>query len=85
MKNKHIGSSFDDFLREEGILEEVKDKAKKKLSRQRLWQIKQEKKGRCRICGNMAEEGKKLCKFHLEKQEYYNNQRKLKRIENGTL
>jgi antitoxin HicB len=29
VKNKHIGSSFDDFLREEGILEEVERGARK--------------------------------------------------------
>ncbi len=29
MKNKHIGSSFDDFLREEGIFEEVEKGARK--------------------------------------------------------
>jgi len=31
MKNKHIGSSFDDFLKEEGIREEVETGAIKKL------------------------------------------------------
>lgn len=31
MKNKHIGSDFDDFLREEGILEEVEAAAIKKV------------------------------------------------------
>ncbi|MDR3200500.1 MAG: helix-turn-helix domain-containing protein [Spirochaetales bacterium] len=31
MKNKHIGSSFDDFLEEEGIREEVETGAIKKL------------------------------------------------------
>jgi antitoxin HicB len=30
-KNKHLGSSFDDFLREEGIFEEVALRAAKKL------------------------------------------------------
>ncbi|MDQ7047793.1 MAG: hypothetical protein Q9M39_09385 [Sulfurovum sp.] len=30
MKNKHIGSSFDDFLKEEEIYEEVTDRAIKK-------------------------------------------------------
>ena len=29
-KNKHIGSSFDDFLKEEGILEEVETRAIKR-------------------------------------------------------
>ena len=31
MKNKHIGSSFDDFLKEEDIYEEVTDRAIKKV------------------------------------------------------
>jgi len=31
MKNKSIGSSFDDFLKEEGIIEEVENRAVKKL------------------------------------------------------
>jgi antitoxin HicB len=31
MKNKSIGSSFDDFLKEEGIAEEVENRAVKKL------------------------------------------------------
>jgi len=31
MKNKHIGTSFDDFLAEEGIAEEVENGAVKKL------------------------------------------------------
>ena len=30
-KNKHIGSSFDDFLKEESILEEVKVTALKRV------------------------------------------------------
>jgi antitoxin HicB len=30
-KNKHIGSNFDDFLKEEGILEEVKVTALKRV------------------------------------------------------
>jgi len=29
-KHKHIGSSFDDFLEEEGILEECKEEATKR-------------------------------------------------------
>ena len=29
MRNKHIGSDFDDFLREEGLLEEVEQGARK--------------------------------------------------------
>ena len=32
MKRKHIGSNFDDFLREEGILEEIEEKVRRKLS-----------------------------------------------------
>ena len=31
MKNKSIGSSFDDFLKEEGIADEVENRAVKKL------------------------------------------------------
>lgn len=31
MKNKCLGSSFDDFLKEEGIFEEVENRAIKKL------------------------------------------------------
>ena len=31
MSNRHIGSNFDDFLEEEGILEEVSAKAQKRL------------------------------------------------------
>ena len=31
-KNKHIGSKFNDFLKEEGILKEVTDKAKEELN-----------------------------------------------------
>ena len=31
MKNKYIGSSFDDFLKEEDIYEEVTDRAIKKV------------------------------------------------------
>ncbi len=31
MKNESIGSSFDDFLKEEGIIEEVENRAVKKL------------------------------------------------------
>lgn len=31
MKNESIGSSFDDFLKEEGITEEVENRAVKKL------------------------------------------------------
>ena len=31
MTNKHLGSSFDDFLEEEGLLEECKEGARKKV------------------------------------------------------
>lgn len=31
--NKHIGSSFDDYLKEEGILEEVEIEALRKLDK----------------------------------------------------
>jgi antitoxin HicB len=31
MKNKHIGDTLDDFLKEEGILEEVADTAVKRV------------------------------------------------------
>jgi len=41
MANKHIGSNFDDFLAEEGILEEVTAKAMKRVI---AWQIEQEMK-----------------------------------------
>ena len=30
-KNKHIGSNFDDFLREEGMLEEIEEVVAKKI------------------------------------------------------
>jgi antitoxin HicB len=36
MKNKHIGSSFDDFLKEEGIYEEATSHAIKRLI---AWQL----------------------------------------------
>lgn len=41
MKKKHIGSSFDDFLEEEGILEECKEEAAKRVL---VWQLEQEMK-----------------------------------------
>lgn len=31
MTNKHLGSSFDDFLKEEGIYDEVRERSRKKL------------------------------------------------------
>ena len=40
MANKHIGGNFDDFLAEEGILEEVTATALKRIVE---WQIRQEK------------------------------------------
>jgi antitoxin HicB len=43
MKNKHIGDNFDDFLREEGLLEEVEAKAIKRMV---AFQIAQEMKRR---------------------------------------
>lgn len=44
MKNNHIGSSFDDFLEEEGIAEEVEAGAIKKLISFKLIEtIKEEK------------------------------------------
>jgi len=41
MSNKHIGSSLDDFLAEEGILDEVEAVAVKRVL---AWQIAQEMK-----------------------------------------
>lgn len=38
MNNRHLGSSFDDFLREEGIFEEVEAQAIKRVI---VWQIEQ--------------------------------------------
>ena len=38
MDNRHIGSSLDDFLAEEGILEEVTERA---VNRLRTWQAEQ--------------------------------------------
>jgi antitoxin HicB len=43
MKNKHIGDNFDDFLREEGLLEEVEANAIKRMV---AFQISQEMKRR---------------------------------------
>lgn len=40
-KHKHIGSSFDDYLEEEGILNECKEEAAKRVI---VWQIEQELK-----------------------------------------
>lgn len=41
MKKKYIGSNFDDFLEEEGILEECKEEAAKRVL---VWQLEQEMK-----------------------------------------
>jgi len=41
MGNKHIGSNFDDFLAEEGLLEDVTATAMKRVI---AWQIEQEMK-----------------------------------------
>lgn len=41
MKKKHVGSSFDDFLEEEGLLEECKEEAAKRVL---VWQLEQEMK-----------------------------------------
>ncbi len=30
-KNKHIGSNFDDFLKEEGVLDEIEEEIAKKV------------------------------------------------------
>lgn len=37
-KHKHIGSSFDDFLEEEGLLVEFKEEAAKRVI---VWQLEQ--------------------------------------------
>lgn len=39
IKNKHIGSNFDDFLEEECILDECKDEAAKQVL---VWQLEKE-------------------------------------------
>ena len=41
MTNKHIGSSFDDFLEEEGLLEECTETSIKRVL---AWQLEQEMK-----------------------------------------
>ncbi|MBF0483329.1 MAG: XRE family transcriptional regulator [Candidatus Omnitrophica bacterium] len=43
MKNKHIGSSFDDFLKQEGILEETSTNATKRVIAYQVQQIMKEK------------------------------------------
>lgn len=42
--NKHIGSNFDDFLKEEGILEETQAAAAKKVFALKLMKIMKDKK-----------------------------------------
>ena len=37
--NKHIGSSFDDFLQEEGILEEAQAASAKKVIAFQIWKL----------------------------------------------
>jgi len=44
MKNKHMGSSIDDFLKEEGIFEEAQAQAIKELVAWQLAQAMKEKK-----------------------------------------
>jgi antitoxin HicB len=51
MKNKHIGSDFDDFLREENIYEDVKAAAIKRVI---AYQIAQEMKRRKLTKSEMA-------------------------------
>jgi len=51
MTNKHIGSDFDDFLREEGILAEVEATAMKRVI---AFQIEQEMKRRNMTKTDMA-------------------------------
>ena len=43
MKNKHIGTNFDDFLTEEGILEEAQAAAIKKVIAYKIQQAMEEK------------------------------------------
>lgn len=40
-KHKHIGSNFEDFLQEEGILEECKEESAKRVL---VWQLEKEMK-----------------------------------------
>lgn len=54
MKNKHLGSSFDDFLREEGVYEEVKAAARKKaLVFQILYQMKKQRLTKVEVARRM--------------------------------
>ena len=43
MKDKNIGSNFDDFLKEEGILEEVQETAIKRVLAHQIQQAMKEK------------------------------------------
>jgi len=43
-KNKHTGSSFDDFLEEEGILEEVEASTIKKVIAMKIQEAMKQKK-----------------------------------------
>ncbi|HEB72036.1 MAG TPA: helix-turn-helix domain-containing protein [Nitrospirae bacterium] len=43
-KNKHIGSSFDDFLKAEGVLEEVEASAIKKVIAMKIQEAMKQKK-----------------------------------------
>ena len=52
MGNKNIGSSFDDFLKEEGIYEETRDIAMKRVL---VWQIAQAMKEQRISKSKMAE------------------------------
>jgi predicted XRE-type DNA-binding protein len=52
MKNKHIGSSFDDFLKEEEIYEEVTDSAIKRVI---AYQLETEMKAQSITKTKMAE------------------------------
>lgn len=44
MKNKHIGSNFDDFLNEEGLLEEVQAAATKRIIAYQIRKIMEKRK-----------------------------------------
>lgn len=52
MRNKHIGSDFGDFLKEEGIYEEVNDVAIKRVI---AYQLEQEMKAQNLTKSKMAE------------------------------
>ncbi len=65
MKNKHIGSSFEDWLKEEGIFEEVEAAATKHVI---AWQIRQIMKK------------KKLTKTEMTKRMKIKNRNQLDRL-----